>query len=301
MKESLEEVAAKIDSVNLWKEFSVCNWAAKIYGFAKPFFCVVLFAPPADIVKMRLLFVEGWQTFHDFLRLRMDDSFGWYISPMEMKHYEVVYFRDNRQSPKIFKHEPAFVPTVVKDGIEEDVCRKLLWQAFGIMLRLESEGNIGVKYASEKAIFSRVERSEGVWEDSPLEICDPPIHQETVSFPTALLEKAKSLEVDKNFILTADFGFLPNVMTKEPRPRTVYQLCVVDTSTSQKIVRQMSVPAGGTLRGMWESLPARILSIIVELSRIPAEIQMKSKRLYRLMRPIMHQLPIKLTIRDDIE
>lgn len=300
MKESLEEIAVKVDSLDLWRQFSMCNWAAKVHGFAKPFFCVVLFPHPADIVKLRLLFIEGWHTFHDFLRLRMDESFGWYTSPMEMKHFEVVYLKD-AQPPRIFKHEPAFVPSPVKGDAEEAICRKLLWQAFGIMLRLETEGNLGVKYAAEKAIFSRVEKREGVWEDFPLEICEAPVHQETVSFPTALLDRAKALAMDNSFVLTADFGLLPNVMTKDLRPRTVYQLRVVDTSTSQSIVRQMSVPPGGTLRGMWESLPARILSIIVELSHVPGEIRMKSKRLYRLMRPLMHQLPIKLTIREDIE
>ena len=41
-------------------------------------------------VKTRFLLIEGWQTLHDFVRTRVDPSFGFYSTPAEMPHLELV-------------------------------------------------------------------------------------------------------------------------------------------------------------------------------------------------------------------
>lgn len=296
--ENCQQIAGKLDALGLWNELAGINWAVKVKGRAMPFFCTVLKGCGNDAVKCRVLFLEGWQTLHDFIRLRMDESFGYYISPMEMLHYELVVFNDSTGA-RIFKHDSGYVPREVKSDSEQELCAKLLWQTYGVMLRLESDMSLAMKYAEERAFFSRVETESGEWCDAPLVICDPLPVTETVSFPVATVDKAKSLPLEASRSIYADFSFVPGVMTKDPKPRTVYRLSVKDLQSGELFTRDMSMPVGGTLKGMWERLPSDILSLLVERSFIPGEIKMKSKRLFRLMRPLMHQLPVKLSITDS--
>lgn len=284
-----------MDALDLWDRLANCNWAVRVRGYATPFFCTVLKTPPQDPVKVRFLMLEGWQTLHDFIRAQIDPSAGSYSSPMEIRHYELALLRTGEGS--VFRHEPCYMPRKVNER-ESELCAKLLWQAYGVMMRLETETQLPMKYADENAIFARVETDPDVWEDQPLVIVQPQPYTEKVAFDKAMLAKAKDLPILTGVAYAVDFRLLVKIMTKEPRPRTVYELTIRDEKGAVLVAERVSpVPEAG-LKALWESVPPRILAKFVEFGRVPGELRMTSKRLFRFLRPLMLDLSVRLSLHD---
>ena len=293
--DEMQDVARKLIGLGMWDAIARCKWAVKPHGTAVPYFCTVLKSPPGDPVKLRFVMLEGWQTLHDFVRCSVDPSLGFYSSPMEMKSY-VLAVLEGGGGFKVFAHEPGYVPRDVVDEKDAAVCAKIFWQAYGIMLRLEGGPDLGLSYMDQKAIFARVEKSPGEWEDGPLSIPDPAPTVERISFANDLLAKAKDTPMSPDAKVSVDFRLVPSLMTKEARPKSVYRLSVHRLPDGFKVEEHASVAGDTGLKGMWESVPARVLAVLVREGCVPGEIHMTSKRLFRLMRPIMLQLPVKLCL-----
>ena len=118
MKGTIEELAAKLDGLNLWSVVDGRTWAVKPQHTVFPYFCTAIRGGGPQ-VKVRFLILEGWQTMHDFVRTRVDRFFGYYLTPMEMPHFELVVL-DNGQF-KLFRHDPCFVPHEVTPN-EQELC-----------------------------------------------------------------------------------------------------------------------------------------------------------------------------------
>ncbi len=292
-----EEIVCKMDGLNLWKTVAPFHWGIKPRGTVIPYFVCLLLGDGSPI-KVRVLLLEGWQTFHDFVRTRIDRNFGFYQTPMELPHFEVVVLADG--SAHLSRHDPGYMP-VVATAAQCDFCARLLWQVYGVMLRIESERSLPLKFAAERAIFARVEGRDGEWTDEPLVVPDVRPHEETVSFPNALLTKAKDLPFVRDYALELDFRLQTNVMTQEARPRCVYLLAAIDAQTGAKVIsdRASVLPDLG-LRGLWEQMPGRFLERLVEGGRIPGEVKVRSGRVFRLLRPLCMDLPFKLSLHDSL-
>jgi hypothetical protein len=169
------------------------------------------------------------------------------------------------------------------------------------MLRVEADRKLPLKFSDEKAIFARVEIAAEKWEDRPLEIPDPPPHTEKVSFPKADIKSAQDLPFVKEDVLDVDFGLLPNVMTKEPRPRCVYELRAVDPKTGEAaIASRVSIHPEAGLKGMWESMPVQVLKELIRRGKVPGELRVRSGRVFRFLRPLCMELPFKLSLHDQL-
>lgn len=296
--ESLEEIGKKMDALNLWDAVMPFNWVVKPSGVVFPYFCTLL-KGDGKIVKVRFLMLEGWQTFHDYIRTRIDRNFGYYLTPMEMPHFELVVSVSGVVA--IFRHDPGYMPRELNER-ERALSQKILWEAYGIMMRVEADKKLPLQFASEKSMFARVENSSGVWTDSPMAIPEPRPFVEEVSFSKALVTKAKDLPLEAKMAVAVDFRLLSNVMTKESRPRCAYQLIVVDLATGVKIVQdKTSVSPEGGLKAMWQAMPQRVLAGLVEYGRMPGVIKVTSGRVFRLLRSLCLELPIKLSMHDRIE
>ena len=292
-----EEIGAKMDALGLWKLLEPYNFAVKPRGTVFPYFCTVLKGERKP-VKSRFLMLEGWQTLHDFVRTRIDRNFGFYSTPIEMPHLELVVLEDGQM--RIFRHDTGYMPFEAKDA-QRDFAARILWEAYGVMLRVEADRKLPLKFSDEKAIFARVEIAAGQWEDRPLEIPDPPPHTEKVSFPKADIKSAQDLPFVKEDVLDLDFGLLPNVMTKEPRPRCVYELKAVDPKTGETaIASRVSVHPEAGLKGMWESMPVQVLREFIRRGKVPGELRTRSGRVFRLLRPLCMELPFKLSLHDRL-
>ena len=292
-----EEIARRMDGLGLWEALSRYNWAVKPKGTAFPYFCSVLMqnAPP---VKVRFLMLEGWQTFHDYVRTRADNNFGFYSTPMEFPHFEAVVAQNG--SVGLFRHDPGYIPAPIPEG-QAGLCASIMWEAFGVMMRIEADSTLPMKFSGERALFARVERSEGKWEDAPLEIPDPAPHVEKIMFRKDSLAKAKDLPFAAGESVEVEFRMLLRSMTNEPRPRSVYALVMVDGASGECFSRSTtSVERDGGLRMMWESVPQKVLDGLIARGRMPGEVKVTSGRVFRLLRPLCIDIPFRLSLHDSL-
>ena len=298
MTRKAEEVGAKMDALGLWELLEPYNFAVKPKGTAFPYFCTVMKGERKP-VKVRFLMLEGWQTLHDFVRTRYDNNFGFYSTPAEMPHYEMIVLEDG--ATRVFRHDPGYVPQPAT-AAQLDFVVRILWEAFGVMLRVEADRKLPLKFADDRAIFARVERERDTWVDEPLVIPDPPPHVEKITFPTADVKAAKDLPLVQGCALEVDFFLRTGVMTDDPRPRCVYALVAVDATTGEKVMDcQTSVVADGGLRSLWESMPPQLLKELVRRGRIPGEIKVRSGRVFRMLRPLCMELPFKLSLHEKLD
>lgn len=294
---TIEELARKIDALNLWRTMLPYNWALRPTGTVLPYFCTVVI-DGTPWVKARLVMLEGWQTFHDFVRTRLDNNFGFYSSPIEFTHFELVVLKTGES--KIFRHDTGYMPRELTPR-EDALCRRLLWEVLGIFLRIESDPKLPLRFADEKAMFARVEAPDGVWHDEPLPIPEPRQHKENISFTKDSIAKAKDLPFGTDEKIDLDFRIHPSEMTREARPRCAYLLVAVDGTTGERILfEKNSIHPESGLRGLWENLPQHVLERLIARGRMPGEIRLKSARLFRLMRPLTLEIPLKLSLHDEL-
>lgn len=298
MNRSVLEIGRKMDALGLWSRIAPYNWAVKPRGTVFPYFCCVL---PGDRkpVKVRFLMLEGWQTLHDFIRTRVDLNFGVYSSPIEFPHFELVVLDSGEM--KVFRHDAGYMPREISAQQEAFVAR-IMWEAYGVMLRLESEPKLPIRYVADKAMFARYEVSDGVWEDRPLKIPDPPAYVEKISFDKTDLARAKDIPFLRSRVMNVDFRLVPTIMTKEPRPRSVYQLIgYVQDEDLVVFDRRASVSVDTGLKGLWEGMPRQFLKAMIESGSVPGEIRVPSGRVFRMLRPLGLELPFKLVLRDKLK
>ena len=227
-----EDIGRRMDGLGLWDAAAACNWGVKPRGVAFPYFCSFVRGDGRP-VKARFLMLDGWQTFHDFIRVNIDRNYGFQSSPVEFAHFELVVLDGGAM--KLFRHDPGYMPQEAT-GPGRDIAAKILWEAYGVMLRVESDPKLPMRFADEKSIFARVEDKSGAWRDEPLVIPDPPPYVERISFRTEDVKKAKDLPIVPTDVLDVDFRLVPGVMTRDERPRCVYELVAVDPVSRTRVV-----------------------------------------------------------------
>ena len=298
MTHSAGELGARMDALGLWELLEPYNFAVKPKGTVFPYFCTVM-KGERSIVKVRFLMLEGWQTLHDFVRTRFDNNYGFYSTPAEMPHFELVV--PSAGEPRVFRHDPGYVPQPAS-AAQLELAGRILWEAYGVMMRVEADRKLPLKFADDRAIFARVERAPGEWVDEPLPIPDPPPHVEKVSFPKEVVKAAKDLPIVPEYAIEVDFGLCTGLMTQDARPRSVYALVAADAATGERVIdSQTAIGAEGGLRSLWESMPPRLLKELVARGRIPGEIKVRSGRVFRMLRPLCMELPFKLSLHEKLE
>lgn len=295
---TLEEIAGKLVALDLWDAMGPINWAVKPLGAAFPYFCVKL-GGDGGLVKTRLLLLDGWQTVHDFNRTLQDRSYGFYSTPMEMPHFELVVLSDG--GFKLLRDDPGYMPREDLADSERTLCAKLLWEVYGVMMRLESDRDLPIAYAAEKSVFCRTEVAEGRWEDRPLPLQAPRPYVEQITFPTSDIREARLLPVASEESIELDFRLIPNMMTKEPRPRCAYLLAAVDAETGEKLIwDKTSVSPDGGLKSMWTSFPPRFLKHILARKRVPGTVNILPGRVHRMLHPLLSELSFKLVLHERL-
>lgn len=295
MKFTPEEIGAKMDALGLWGKMERYNFAVRPRGTVFPYFCTVI----TDAgVPVRFLMLEGWQTMHDYVRTRIDRNFGYYMTPSEMPHLELVKLANGEF--RLFRHDPCYVP-LLAEGAQRELAAKILWEAYGVMLRVEADGMLPLRFVGEKAIFARVETEEGKWEDTPLEIPNPRPYSEKITLSKEDIRKAKDLPMEAGYILELDFRLHTMLKTNEKRPRNAYCLTGVEAKTG-KVVIDMRVSANPEygIKGMWQEMPSQVLKALVEGGKMPGEIRLCSGRVFRMLRALCVEVPIKLTLLDKL-
>lgn len=290
------EIGRKMDALGLWDALMSYNFAVRPKGTVLPYFCTAL-RDNGRSARVRFMMIEGWRTFHDFLCTRVDRFYGYYQTPMEMPHFELVIAKDGGVA--VFRHDQCYMPRPVKDT-EIELVSKILWESYGVMMRIETDRALPMRFADSKAMFSRVEVEKDRWEDSPLAIPDPQPYVEKITIPAELVKKAKDLPFEASECLELTFALKLGIVTREPRPRCCYCLLAIDGKGATVMDDRLSANPDGGLKAMWEGLAAHVLRRIVERGRVPGAIKVPSGRIFRMLRPLCMELPFKLSMHDSL-
>ena len=65
------------------------------------------------------------------------------------------------------------------------------------------------------------------------------------------------------------------------------------------IVRRSPAPDGG-LRQLWEGVAPRLLKHLLARGKVPGEMLVRSQRLFRMLRPLCLDIPLKLSLHDKL-
>jgi len=289
---TIEELAARIDGLGLWEKISGCRWALKRRGVAVPYFFTAI-VPDHPVVRARILLLEGWQTLHDFLLNQKDRWFGVADSPVEMPHFEVAYLKDGRT--EFLRYDSCYLPRPLSEA-ERDLVSRLLWQVYGVMMRLEAGEELMLRYVSENSMFARVEGEPDAWSDEPMKIVQPRPYVEQFSIPKGDVSRAKDMPFERGETMFVDFALEPSLRTAEPRPRFCYRFIANLADGAVIFDERVSPDADGGLKAMWEQVTRQFLARLVRHGRIPGEVRVRSGRLFRFLRPLCVELPFKLTL-----
>lgn len=296
---SLESIAEKIKALDIWRLVRSHNWVVKPRGTAFPYFLAFL-GDKREQVSYHLMLIEGWKTFLDFICMLRDNDYGFSSSLDDVSHYEVLYL----EVPPYYvflRHDPGYVPRFLNEK-EKDLLARMLWETYGVMMRIESDNSLPLKFASDHAMFARVEGPDGVWSDVSMPIPPAQPHVERVTVPKAILNAVKDMPFEQDLKVAVDYRVDLTKATKEPRPRNPYLLKMVNAATGELLYQMnyISSPEDG-LRGIWESLPHLLLAGLEHIGKVPGEVVTPSGRVFRLVRSLCNEIPFKLTRDANVE
>ena len=295
-RHDIDEIAKAIASLNLWEKAAAHNWALVPQTSELPYLVnAVMENKKGSSVAGRLRLFPGFVPFRDFMLSRRVADFGVGMSPMDFDHFELVSAKSGVTELSVY--EPGFVPRALT-AAEREFLAPLLYECYGLMMRLEESPDLSLAYAKKNALFARKEVSENVWIDGPLKLPDERDnpYMEQVSLNKAKCAAAAKLPMANAEKWEVDFVMVPSYQTREKRSRFLYVLAAVDAATGERRVwEKMSVDGGpGGLKRLWEAHAQRILDRILVLGRVPGELHVRTGRVMRFLRPLGLQLPFKL-------
>ena len=295
-RHDINEIAKAIAALNLWEKAAAHNWALVPQTSELPYLVNAMAEnKKGSPVIGRLHLFPGFVPFRDFMISRRVTDFGVGMSPMDFDHFELVSAKGG--VTELFVYEPGFVPRALTDD-ERAFLAPLLYECYGLMLRLDENPDLPLAYVKENALFARKEMSENVWIDGPLKLPDERQnpYTEQVSLNKAKCAAAAKLPMAKAEKWEVDFVMVPSYQTREARSRFLYVLAAVDAATGERRVwEKMSVDGKpGGLKRLWEAHAQRMLDRILVLGRVPGELHVRTGRVMRFLRPLGLQLPFKL-------
>ena len=305
-RNNIDEVAKAITSLKVWKKASKYNWALVSELFDKPLIAAINPAAAGPIAG-RLLLFNGFVAHRDFLVFRQNPDLSFATSMLDFDHYEVIGLQDG--SAEIYDYRPGFLP-VHPDAETSAMLAPILYECYGLMLRLDEDPELPAAYMGEKAMFSRKEGLDGRWHDAPLR----PPNLDTISWTERVgLDRAKCAQAARTDMLPdevweADFIQIPMYRTEDSEARILFLFAAVDAKTGerrvwQKLAVNPSVPRNGTLdaiKPLWESLASHMLDGVVGRGKVPGSISVRSQRMMRFLRPLGMQLPFKIILHKQL-
>ena len=293
MDSKVTSILKRIDKLNIWDRACASQFAIELKGCALPYFAIAQYTPDHLLVRAHILFLEGWQSFQSYNIWREDSSFGFITTPMELPGLDVLLLNDGTST--VMRNRPGCQP-LINEPEQIKKAEKLLWQVYGLYLRLEEDEKLPYKYVDDGAMLVMRENTARKFDELPLPVMPPLPHKETISFSGEEIKKAKDLPIKKEE--TWIISFEPNVarVTRDPLQRFAYELKIFRKVDNSRIVSQaVSIrPPEFMLRDLYESFPPRVLKAFLDAAYVPGEIEVHNKRTFRLLRILAMELPFKL-------
>ena len=305
-KNNIDEVAKAIAALKVWKKASKYNWALVSELFDKPLIAAVNPTPQGPIVG-RLLLFNGFVAHRDFLIFRQNPDLSFATSPIDFDHYEVIGLKDG--SAEIYDYRPGFIP-VHPDAETRALLVPVIYECYGLMLRIDEDPELPALYMKDKALFSRREGLDGKWHDAPLRPpnLDTVTWTERVGLDRVKCAQAVRLNMEPEEAWEADFTQMPLYRTDDHQARMMFLFAAVDAKTGerrvwQKLAVDPSIPRNGTLdvmKSLWESLAAHVLDGVIRRGKVPGAIHVRNQRMMRFLRPLGLQLPFKIVLHREM-
>ena len=163
-RDNIDEIAKAIAALNVWKKASKYNWALVSELFDKPLIAAINPSQQGPIVG-RLMLFNGFVAHRDFMVFRQNADISFAMSPIDFDHYEVIALKDG--SAEIFDYRPGFIPVHPNEETRA-LLAPVLYECYGLLLRIDEDPELPAMYVKEKALFSRKEGLDGKWHDAPL-------------------------------------------------------------------------------------------------------------------------------------
>ena len=305
-KNNIDDIAKAIVSLNAWKKASKYSWALVSEMFDKPLIACVNI-PENGPIAVRLMLFNGFYAHRDFAIFTQNQDVSFAFSPIDFDHYEVVALKDGKV--EILDYRPGYVPIHPDEGTRS-LLAPVLYECYGLMMRMEDDPDIPAMYKGENAMFSRREGLDGRWRDSPLK---PPDMNTVAWMERIVLDRAKCAQAARfdmapGEVWEMDFIQVPVFHTEEHRARIMYLVAAVNALTGErcvwdKLVVDPAIPRNGSmdaLKSLWESLASRALEGVLKRGRVPAEIHVRTQRMMRFLRPLGLQIPFKLVLHRQL-
>ena len=305
-KTNIDEVAKAITALNVWKKSSKYNWALVSELFDKPLIAAVNPTSQGPIAG-RLLLFNGFVAHRDFLIFKQNHDVSFAMSPIDFDHYELIGLKNG--SAEIIDYRPGFTPVHPNEETRA-LLAPILYECYGLMLRLDEDPELPSSYMAEKAMFSRKEGLDGKWHDAPLRPpnLDTVTWMERVGLDRAKCAKAARFSLEQSDVWEADFIQMPLYRTEDAQARVMFLFAVVNAKTGDRMVWQKlavdpASPRDGTLdalKPLWESLASHLLDGVLKHGNVPGAIHVRSQRMMRFLRPLGLQLPFKIVMHKQL-
>lgn len=305
-KTDIDDIAKAICTLNAWKKASKYNWALVSELFDKPLIACVNMQQNGP-VNARLMLFNGFEAHRDFAIFLQNQDVSFALSPIDFDHYEVVSLKDG--GVQVLDYRPGYAP-VRPDEETRALLAPVLYECYGLMLRLEDDPELPTMYKGENAIFCRKEGLDGKWRDAPLKPPDAGTVSwtERIGLDRAKCAQAARFDMSQGEEWEIDFIQIPVFRTEDKAARIMYLLAAVDSKNGErrvwdKLVVDPAVPRNGTLdalKTLWESLASRVLEGVLKRGAVPAEIHVRNQRMMRFLRPLGMQIPFKLVLHRQL-
>ena len=151
-KNNIDEVAKAIASLKAWKNASKYNWALVSEMFEKPLIACVNI-PENGPIAARLMLFNGFAAHRDFMIFTQNQDVSFALSPIDFDHYEVVALKDGKV--EVLDYRPGYAP-VHPDEETCSILAPVLYECYGLMMRLEDDPEIPAMYKGENSMFSPI-------------------------------------------------------------------------------------------------------------------------------------------------
>ncbi len=308
-------LAEQLNRLDPWQWMSVADcFGVKLPDMPEP--CFVTFGGESKAFR-NIRFLMGWKAFYDLVTRMADPAKQAASWLLEIRMNELLFVN----ADLLFEHEQVFLETMrraadgtyntpvfrsiipgyhpwLPDAQERDVMEIVLYQTFGLAMRVESDGLL-LKQRFPRDILVRTQDDHGVWQDSWMPVKDIKAEEAEVRIDSKRLQMLRANPMRPGRI-QLDLVFTP--MTIRPdgqRPQTAYVLLAVDADSGLILAGDLFQATDG-IPQMWSLVPGRLLEVFERLGGYPEVIEICCDRMANLLRPLGEFIPFKMVRRERL-
>ena len=308
-------LAERLDQLEPWQWMGVADcFGIEVPGWEEPCF-VVFGGQPKSFRNVR--FLLGWKAFYDLVTRLADPAKQVPTWLLEIRMIELLFVNsellfeyeqklqkvlkrtsDNTCSTPVFRSIiPGYHPWLPEEK-ERDLLEVVLYQAFGMAMRVEADGMV-LKERFPREILMRKVDAQGVWKDAWSSVKEIGDEEVEVKIESKRLQSIRTLPL-KPITIQLDLLFTPlQILPAGQRPQTAYVLLAVDAQSGFILAGDLLQATEG-IAHMWAQIPERLLEIFDRLGGCPEKIEISTDRMANLLRPLGEFLPFKMVRRERL-